>query len=210
MKSYKELYDRCVNRFNNRFEKSIVRELTPNANELIRLTKKVFDWQKYLTQKQIEAVNLYLQSYEVQWVASKLNISESAARTRLFGDKKTKGAIDKLKEIEKNYEKIEVKELENNLKESKVHKKTNEKIDLILKYVNEIPDYNQYLTARQNQVLKLFLTIRDIEKIAKELKISISTVREHLFGTNKRIKYDILHKLEYQYKITTLNDWNEL
>lgn len=68
---------------------------------LMKLIDIIPNWETYLTEKQLEAVNEYKTAMSIVDVGNMLKIHASSADSRLFGDpdpKKEKGALGRLME----------------------------------------------------------------------------------------------------------------
>jgi hypothetical protein len=103
----KDLYTAASIRVREKMSRSIIKKninVKDEAIKFLKLTQTIPNWKSYLTEKQLEVVDYYLQVLNTSEVDSRFNLTEGTTYHRLFGTPSTnhRGAYGKLLEVSKN------------------------------------------------------------------------------------------------------------
>lgn len=116
----KNIYTQASIRVRERMASKVTKDLnkildknrTDDYREFIKLTQTVPNWKTYLTEKQLEVVDLFLKILNCAAVDSQLKLNEGITYTRLFGNrshKNERGAFGALEQASKKIKKIQAK-----------------------------------------------------------------------------------------------------
>lgn len=134
--------------------------------ELMFLTKNVTNWESFLNDKQINILKLYLSHKNINDVARMLDLPYTSIHSALFGTniKNEQGIFGRLKKIYsllKNKKLNEIGEVllkrQEKVEDIRLNTHTIDLKEDLLKFINAIPDYKDFLTERQAEVVDLFL-----------------------------------------------------
>lgn len=111
--SYKNLYTEASIRVRERMGSQATKNLNKNTSDdyrkFVKLTQTIPNWKTYLTEKQLEVVDLFLKVLNCAAVDSQMKLNEDTTYSRLFGSRSTKadrGALGALERAEKALNKI--------------------------------------------------------------------------------------------------------
>ncbi len=141
--------------------------------EVYFLTSNIDNWEQYFNDYQIKILKLFLSYKNIADVANLLNKQYGSIYSAIFGtaSKSQCGIFGKLKKIyslkqgtpNKNVISQSVINRNNELNKS-IHQRPNHK-SLLLKYIDSIPNWEQYLTERQLEITKLFIIYKSYSKV---------------------------------------------
>lgn len=198
----RKLYQRCVE---DNYEQQELKMSSANNScnymmELFYLIKNIPNWEIYLNEKQIIITKLFITYKNVSDIAKITNISYGSIYSALFGSsiKDEQGIYGQLKKVHSlnNKHKVEKGSLGDVLASNMavVDNSINLKENLI-KYAKLLPNYKDFLTKNQSDVLDLYLEHLSCSKVDNILgkKVAWTT----LYGKTKKNPggvYKILQK----------------
>jgi hypothetical protein len=212
--NYEDMTHQTIERYTSKVLQEIHKGISDSGLKLLQLTQMIPNWETYLTPKQLEVIQCYIKCLNASEVDYQLKLNSGTTQQRLFGSSTSKGALGRLEEIVKIFEKQgyfeKQKKVIKNQSQRKqiISDKTKEGIRELLKIINDMPEYEQYLTESQKTKLFEFLRLKSIKVCAKHFGIEETTFRQSLLGRNKND--GILGKLRKAYYDKTVNNWDEI
>lgn len=202
-----------------KFSSKIKTELNKNTSDsgmrLIKLINIIPNWETYLTEKQLESTKKYLMTLNAYEVDYQLRLNSGTTHQRLFGSKKSKGALGRLEQVYKILEKQGYFEEQrkkqeeindkNQIKKKKLSQKTIQSVKELLSFIIDHPDYEKYLTKSQIEKVYHFIRLRSFAGTARQCGISQDSLKTALIG-----KDGVLERLQKVYSNKIVNSWEEL
>lgn len=175
--------------------------------EIIFLTNNIPNWDIYLNEKQVKILKLFITYKNISDTAILMNLPYGTIYSALFGSsiKDEQGIYGKLKKIysvinenNKNVNSLGKVIIEHN---ETIKKNRNNNIDhkeQLYKFVDAIPNWKDYLTNSQIEVLELYIEHKSCSKVDEILgKNSTWSI---LYGKTKLNPKGIYGKLEKIYR----------
>jgi hypothetical protein len=149
-----------------------------NKDLLIKLVDVIPNWKHYLTNKQIEAIQVILSFPTYELAAKKLNITVSSLKSRLYGKNKELGALKRLIRAS-SFLQEDIFVLS--------------RMKLLFNIMINDTDFMSKLSDEQIQYSKQLLRLKSISKMATHFKVNQKEVIDKLIGTNKDSILEILY-----------------
>lgn len=211
---YEDIPHQSVEKYTTKVLQEIHKGVSDSGLKLLQLIQMIPNWETYLTSKQLEVMKCYIKCLNASEVDYQLKLNSGTTQQRLFGSSTSKGALGRLEEIVKIFENQgyfeKQKKVAKNQPQRKqiISDKTKEGIKELLKIINDMPEYEQYLTENQKIKLFEFLRLKSIKGCARHFDVEETTFRQSLLGRNKND--GILGKLRKIYYEKTINNWEEI